>query len=265
MILDFHTHCFPDALAPKALGSLAARADISPVTDGTVRGTVACLERAGIDFAVVCNIATNAHQLAKVNSFAIDINDFSRRLIALGTAHPDSEILEDELDRLCDHDIKGIKIHPEYGPYYIDNPKWLRVFALAAERGLFVVTHAGFDFISPDRIAATPERLARVLDAVPNLTLVAAHLGGNRYGNEVLTHLCGRRNVYFDTALQCREGLDPALAREIITAHGTDRILFGSDLPWSDPKNEVDFVRSLNLGEEAEERIFHANAEGLLY
>lgn len=265
MIIDFHTHCFPDALAPKALGGLADRAGIAPSTDGTAKGSVACLDRAGIDFAVVCNIATNAHQLAKVNSFAIDVNDFSRRLIALGTAHPDSEILEDELDRLYDHDIKGIKIHPEYGPYYIDDPKWLRVFSLAAERGLFVMTHAGFDFISPDRIAATPDRLARVLDAVPGLTLVAAHLGGNRYGEEVLTHLCGRKNVYFDTALQHREGLAPALARQIILTHGVDRILFGSDLPWSDPKDELAFVRSLDLGEDAEERILRKNAEGLLY
>lgn len=265
MIIDFHTHCFPDTLAPKALGNLSTRAGIEPTTDGTVSGSIACLDRSGIDFAVVCSIATNAHQLPKVNSFAIDINDFSTRLIALGTAHPDSEILEDELDRLMDHDIKGIKIHPEYGPYYIDDEPWLRVMRLAAERNLFVVTHAGFDFISPDRIAATPSRLAHVLDTIPSLRLIAAHLGGNRHWEQVKTHLCGRDNVWFDTALLAREGAEPSLVREVILAHRADRILFGSDMPWSDPRDEVTLIRSLALGADTEERIFHRNAEELLW
>ena len=265
MIIDFHTHCFPDALAPKALGWLSDKAGFAPTTDGTVKGSIQKLKETGVDIGVVCSIATNAHQLPKVNSFAIDINDFSTRLIALGSAHPDSEIFKDELDRLRDHDIKGIKVHPEYGPYYIDSEPWLRVFRLAAERGLFVVTHAGYDFISPDRIAATPERLARVLDAVPDLRLIAAHLGGNRHWNEVKSHLCGRDNVWFDTALLAREGADPTLVREVILSHRIDRVLFGSDMPWSDPREEIALIRSLSLGNEAEESIFHRNAEELLW
>ncbi len=265
MIIDFHTHCFPDALAPKALAKLSEAAGIAPFSEATVASNIQKMDECGIGLAVVCSIATNERQLVKVNSFAIDINDFSTRLTALGSAHPDSPLLEKELARLIDHDIYGIKIHPEYASYYIDSPKWRKVFALCQEMGLFVVTHAGFDFISPDRIAVTPERLGRMLDEFPDLTVVAAHMGGNRMWEEVERHLCGRNNLYFDTALLATEGMDPALALSVIRKHGADHILFGSDLPWSDPARELAFVGSLGLTEAELHKIKEENALRLLY
>lgn len=265
MTIDFHTHAFPDAVAEKALGAVQSAQSIRPCTDGTVSGSIKKLKADGIDFGVVCSIATNAHQLVKVNSFAIDINDFSRSLIALGTAHPDSPILEDEIGRIYDHDIKGIKIHPEYASYYIDAPEWDEVFSICEERGIFVVTHAGFDNISPDRVAATPDRIANVLDRHKKLTLVAAHLGGNRYWEQVKSILCGRENLYMDTAILSKVNADPILTKEIILKHGTNRILFGSDMPWSEPINEKNFILSLGLDKNDNEKIFYKNAQKLLF
>ncbi len=265
MIIDFHAHCFPDSLAPKALASMQKLNGLTPSTDGTASGLEAKMRADGVDFAVVCNIATNAHQLPKVNSFAIDINDFSRTLIALGSAHPDSEILEDELQRLVDHDIRGIKIHPEYMPYYIDSPEWDRVFSLCEEMGIFVLSHTGFDLVSPERIAATPERVARVLDRHPNLTFIAAHLGGKRCYQDVLTQLCGRPNLYFDTAVISRLDKNDEYASEIIKKHGADKVLFGTDTPWGEPKQEIEFIKKLGFAAAEEEMIFQENAERLLY
>ena len=265
MIIDFHTHCFPDALAPKALSWLSEKASSKPVTDGTVKGSSALLKESGVDFGVVCSIATNPRQLPKVNGFAIDINDLCRNLIALGSAHPDYEELEDELQRLLDHDIRGIKVHPEYASYYIDAPEWDRVFSLCEEMGIFVVTHAGFDFISPDRVAAPPERIAKVLDRHKNLTLICAHLGGNRYWEQVKTLLCGRENLYLDTAMLAKVGIDLDLMRSVIIAHGTDKVLFGSDMPWSYPKDEIALIRTLGLSAEDENKIFSDNAKKLLF
>lgn len=267
MIIDFHTHCFPDVLAPRALSRLSASAGSQPLTDGTVAGTVRAMTTRGIDLSVVCNIATNPHQMEKVNDFAIAVNDYSPRLIALGSLHPDAtpSELERQLDHLCDHDIRGVKVHPEYAGYYIDEAPWRRLFAAVNERGMFLVTHAGLDFISPDRIAVTPARLARVLDDLPTLRVVAAHLGGVCLWNEVREHLCGRDNLYFDTAIVAREKIPPSLALDIIRTHGVDRILFGSDMPWSDPAVERDFLRSLPLTEEELTAILGGNAERLLF
>ncbi len=265
MIIDFHTHCFPDALAPKALAKLSAHTDILPSTDGTVSGLKRKMLSDGVDISVVCNIATNAHQQRKVNDFAVAVNERESVLTALGSVYPESEEISTDLDYLSEHDIRGIKIHPEYTSYYIDDPIWERVFSECSERNIFVITHAGFDFISPDRIAATPERIARVLDKFPKLTLIAAHLGSNRCWEEVKNHLCGRENLYFDTAIIGQYGISPQLAREIIDAHGHERILFGSDTPWSEAIKEINFIRSLGLSEESLEMIFHRNAERILF
>lgn len=265
MTIDFHTHCFPDSIAGKAISKLSAAAGSEPVADGTVSGLVNAGKAAGISLSVVCSIATNPHQEHKVNCFAVSLNDRVPEVAALGSLHPDSENTEDELDYLADHDIKGIKIHPEYAGYYIDSPEWDRILSACEERGFFVVTHAGRDFISPDRIAVTPQRLAKVLDRHKNLTVVAAHLGGNRLWDDVLTYLCGREKLYFDTALIAREGINPETAEKIIAAHGADRILFGSDCPWSSPAKELEFVLSLGLGAEKNRLILSENAEKLLF
>ena len=265
MIIDFHTHCFPDALAERAISKLSAAAESLPLTDGTASGLIKAEEAAGIALSVVCNIATNPHQEHKVNCFAVSLNDRVPEIAALGSLHPDSTETEAELDYLSDHDIRGIKIHPEYAGYYIDSPEWDRIFSACEERGFFVVTHAGYDFISPDRIAVTPERLERVLNRHKKLTVIAAHLGGNRLWNDVYDRLCGRDDLYFDTALISREGIDPDIAARIIEKHGADRILFGSDCPWSSPAAELAFVRSVVPDGAKLEKILSENARKLLY
>ena len=103
-IIDFHTHVFPDALAPRAIAQLTINATASgytPLTDGTVAGLLESMSRAGISRSVICNIATNPRQMKKVNDFAILLLD-DPRLIPLGSVNPyadGGEILT-ELERL---------------------------------------------------------------------------------------------------------------------------------------------------------------------
>lgn len=265
MLIDLHTHCFPDALAPRAIASLAATAASTgfvPLTDGTAAGTEAALRAAGIDRGVVCNIATNAHQQAKVNDFAIATNARRGMLTALGSVHPDSDCIEAELDRLCAAGIRGIKIHPDYVGIDLDDPRFTPILDGAAARGLFVITHAGFDPLSPEHVHATPAMLRRVLDDHPALTLIAAHVGGMRECAGVLAHLVGTR-IHIDTSMACRmaeeEGLAPLL-ETILREHDPARILFASDLPWTDPGASLAYCRSLGLPD----RIYADNAIALL-
>lgn len=79
MTIDFHTHCFPDSIAGKAISKLSAAAGSEPVADGTVSGLINAGKAAGISLSVVCSIATNPHQEHKVNCFAVSLNDGCRR------------------------------------------------------------------------------------------------------------------------------------------------------------------------------------------
>lgn len=266
MIIDFHTHCFPDALAPRAMSRLAATAStiaISPTTDGTAAGLLGSMRNAGIDRSVVCNIATNAHQMPKVNDFAIETLMRFPSLIPLGSLHPHGEALEEELARLVSAGITGIKIHPDYVGIHIDDPDFEPVFALCEARGVFVITHAGLDPISPDHIYCTPERVRRVMDKFPRLKLIVAHMGGYHCEEEFLSLLCGQ-SVYIDTSLLSHRPERNGELRRILLEHDSSRILFATDTPWADAKREIDAIHAMDLPQALVDNILLNNAISLL-
>ena len=271
IIIDFHTHAFPDRLAPRAIAQLtinAAASGYTPLTDGTVGGLIASMDNAGITKSVICNIATNAHQMTKVNDFAISCAK-DPRLIPLGSLHPDApeSDMDRELDRLAAAGLAGIKIHPDYVHTEIDAPAFEPVLARCEARGMLVVTHAGFDPVSPEHFHCTPDMVLRVMERHPALKLVVAHTGGFDCEQEVLEKLCGT-SAYLDTSLAAiRRGRSAAqgkLCGDILRAHDPSRILFATDTPWSDPAAEIAFVRSAGLPEEITEMVLHRNAEALL-
>ena len=266
MKICFHTHCFPDQLAPKAMTVLtenAAPFGLTPHTDGTAAGAKRRLRAAGIDGALVCNIATNPHQEHRVNDFAIDTAVAKDFLFAAGALHPDSENIETELDRLTKAGIRGIKIHPDYVRVEITDPRFDRIFSQAEERGMFVISHTGFDPVSPDHVHASAAGLKTVIERHPRLTLIAAHMGGPRQSGEVLRLLAGT-GIWFDTSLSSTREDERENLITLLHEHDPARILFGTDTPWSEPEKEIAFLENAGLPAAALEKIFVQNAAKLL-
>jgi len=262
MIIDFHAHCFPQALAPKALPKLAAHSGArGAYSDGTPEGLLAVMDGAGIHRCVVANIATNPRQQRSVNDFAISLLQ-GPRFIPFGSVHPESPDALDELQRLKDAGIRGIKLHPDYQSFFPDEPRVFPIYRAAARLGLVTLFHAGVDIGLCNPVRSTPERLARALPQFGGAPVVAAHFGGYILWREALEHLCGR-DVYFDTSY-CARKMPPPWAREILAAHGPSRILFGTDLPWADPLDEIEFARSLSADESMAQDILGNNAAKLL-
>ena len=270
-VIDFHTHVFPDALAPRAIAQLtinAAASGYTPLTDGTVAGLLESMSKAGISRSVICNIATNPRQMKKVNDFAISLLE-DPRLIPLGSVNPEAtaEEITAELDRLKAAGIPGIKIHPDYMKVEIDSTAFTPIFKSCEERNLFVITHAGFDPVEPNHVHCSPDMVLRVMDRHPALKLVVAHAGGFDREREVLDKLCGAP-VWLDTSLcAVRRGKSAewgALCADILRKHAPDRILFATDTPWSDPAAEISFAESLGISDEGIRKILSGNAEKLL-
>ncbi len=263
MIIDFHTHAFPDKIAERALNSLKVKINIEPNTEGTTQSLADNMKKWGIDYSVVCNIATNPGQTFNVNNFAIDTSRKSPSLFALGSIHPEFDNVETELSRLKENDIKGIKIHPDYMGHDIDENCFGPIFDLCSELGLFVITHAGFDVCSPNHIHATPDMILRVIERHPSLKLIAAHFGANMMFGEVYQKLCGK-NLWIDTSLAYIENVDRNDLIKILKSHDPEKILYGSDVPWCPPDENVKFIESFGLGSEINEKIFEKNARNLL-
>lgn len=260
MIVDFHTHCFPDRLAPRALETLSREGGgWQPGTDGTAAGLLRSMDRAGVAVSVVANIATNPRQMHAVNDFAASIN--GERLAAFGSVHPDAPDALEELERIRDLGLKGVKFHPEYQGFWPDEERMLPLWRKISSLGLIVLFHAGGDIAFPAPWRGMPEHIAR---ALPHLDcpVVAAHWGGAYCTEEVQKHLCGLP-VYLDTSLGY--GVTPRpQAMAILAAHGTNRVLFGTDTPWHTPEDELRYLSTLELSPEEYAAVTGGNACRLL-
>ena len=223
---------FAEKIAARAIGQIAGKADLIPETDGTAEGLRRRLQEWGVDKGVVLPIATKPTQQTIINDWAAQQQD--ETLYCYGSVHPDAPDVLEELERIRQLGLHGIKLHPDYQGFFADEPRMLPIYRRCAQLGLPVLFHAGFDPVSPQVRHASPEALARIAEAVPELTLIAAHLGGVLQWDEAERLLVGRKNVYLDTAF-ASHSIDPGQFERIVQRHGAERILFASDCPWDSP------------------------------
>ena len=267
MIIDFHTHVFPDRIAEKTIDALEKKASIKAFSDGRASGIVEEMEKADVSIAVNLPVLTNPASFESLNRYALGLNeefaDRERRIISFAGIHPHCDDIEGKMANIKASGFLGVKIHPDYQGAYFDDEGYIRIIECAKELDLVVLTHAGLDvgYIGCP-IHCTPKRILRVIEKVGHKKLVLAHLAGIDAFENMMNYVCGS-DVYLDTAYVLRfVGKENFM--KILEKHGEDRILFGSDSPWSDMAADVEILRSYNLGKETEEKILCSNAKALL-
>lgn len=260
MVIDFHTHIFPDFLAEKTINLLSERAGIPAFSMGDIKTTLSSMDEAGVDISVVLSIATNAKQMTNVNNFAIEL-DKNERFVAFGSVHPDGD-WQSELDRLAYCGIKGIKLHPDYQDFFVDDKKMQPIYEYILKKGFILSFHSGLDLGLPEPIHCCPKRIKNTLSMFRGEKVIFAHMVSmNDFeGNK---ELVWGEDVYIDTSVfpfymtkeQYKEGLK---------MHKSDKILFATDLPWSSQKESVDALLNLGLDSALNEKILYKNAKKLL-
>lgn len=261
MLIDFHTHCFPEKIAGRALERLSyVSGGMEKYTDGTIDGLKKSMRSENVDASVVLNIATNEHQMESVNNFAAEINN-NTDIFAFGSVYPDAKNVSEELERIKQLGLKGVKLHPEYQGFYVDDEKMKPIYKKISQLGLILVFHAGFDYGYSAPFHAMPENMKNALRWIDGPT-VAAHWGGLSCGEEVAELLCGTE-LYFDTSFGYAQ-MPRSTAMRIIEKHGTDKILFATDSPWHTSEMEKKFLNTLELSESELEAITCGNAKKLL-
>jgi predicted TIM-barrel fold metal-dependent hydrolase len=260
-IIDIHTHAWPDTVAEKAVPALMASAQhpVTPFYDGTISGLISDMERTGVDISVVQPVATKPSQVASINDWAASIRDPG--IIAFGAMHPLLEDPASEIARMVSTGIKGFKMHPEYQCFDPHDPALDALWKATVDHNMIVLFHAGADICFPS-VRGTAESFARLMDAWPDLKAVLAHMGGWRQWTEVAEHIRGR-DVWLDTAFTLGHLPDDEFV-ELVRAHGFERVLFGSDGPWTDPVAEMAHLRGLGFSDVEVEGILGENARRLL-
>lgn len=275
MVIDFHTHTFPERIAAAAIRKMQGDCHSAAFTEGTADALASSMADAGIDLSIVLSVATNP---AKVSS----INDASAAnqtdgLLYFGCIHPDQPDWHAELGRIAQLGLKGIKLHPVYQGADLDDKRYLRILDRAGELGLIVVTHAGDDIGFPGVVRCSPEMVRRAVAQVGDVTLVLAHMGGWKNWDRVADVLADTK-VYLDTSFSlgsitpidghyAPEAL-PLLDAEgfcaLVRSFGAERILFGTDSPWSSQRGSLAAIRGLPLSDSEKAAILGGNAQRLL-
>lgn len=262
MRVDTHMHIYPDRLAERSIAMLSQTAGVNVCTDGTLRGTLAHMAEVGTDMGVILNVATKPKNQRNVNDFAKFAQENSNgRLICFGSVHPDAEDMVDELYRIKELGLYGVKLHPNYQRFCLDDANAVKLYETAARLDLPVAFHMGYDPVEPDYIRAQPRLLSEIIFAMPDLTVIAAHMGGVHCAEEAAMYLSGK-HCYIDTSMSTYMDR-PDLHREVLIHHDPALILFASDTPWSGAAEEWDYLQKLNLPEEWMEGIEYKNAQRL--
>lgn len=263
MMIDFHTHIFPDKIAARSIEALSKVSGVKAATDGTLKGLLASMDRSGVDLSVIMPVVTKPTQFESVNTFAAKVNEeYAGRLLSFGGIHPDSEDYKGELNRIKELGLPGIKLHPDYQGVMIDDVRYMNIIEYADALGMIIMVHAGVDIGLPEPVHCPPDKARKVLDTLKPKKLILAHMGGWKQWDEVYEYLAGEQ-VYFDTAFSF-DYMSQDMFLKLCKKHGTDKILFATDSPWSDACRDLDVIKSLPLTDEAKAAIFSGNAKKLL-
>ncbi len=267
MIIDFHTHIFPEKIARTTIQALEKRSNGCASTDGTAQGLIKELIRANVDIGISLPVLTKPSQFDSVAKFAITVNEQysnqQRKIISFGGIHPKCDNIKEKLKFLKDNGIKGIKIHPDYQDTFIDDEGYIEILKCAKDLDMIVVTHAGIDdgYVG-EPVKCPPELCKKVIEKVNHNKFVLGHYGGHKQWEKVL-ELLSEFDVCFDTAFTLHE-ISEDLFKKILHRHGEDKILFATDCPWRDISEDLKILYSYNLDKSVLDKILYKNATKLL-
>ncbi len=258
-IYDAHCHIYPDKIAEKAAASTGVFYGISMGYDGKVSTLIERAREADVSKCLVHSVATKPEQVSSINRFIADeVSKSAGMFIGFGALHPESLDLDGDIEEIIGLGLRGVKLHPEIQRFCIDDPKVLKIFDRIRGK-LPLLVHAGdkrYDM-------SNPERIKRILELYPDMTVIGAHFAGYSVWNDVLGVLAGYDNLYVDCSSSFEFLTDEEIKR-LIYGYGADKVLFGSDYPMWNTARELDRLFSLGLSEDEYDMILGKNLERLL-
>ncbi len=259
-VIDIHTHAFPDEIAAFAMPKLAAEADLTPALDGTLGALLRSMDAAGIARSVLLSIATKPSQFDAIMEWSRAIR--SDRIEPFPSVHPADPLARERLSMIA-AEFRGVKLHPYYQDFQLDEERLFPLYKRCADLGLILLCHTGYDIAFPRDPRATPERILRVVERVPDLRLITSHFGAWDDWAAVRKHLLGRP-ISMDVSYSFEFPDPDNHLDDILARHPPEYILFGSDSPWGDQRQTIERIRERVADPAARAAILGGNAARLL-
>lgn len=251
-IIDAHAHIFPQKIEEKAVASIGQFYDIPMDNPGSSEKLIEKGAEIGVSRYLVCSTATKKEQVEPINAFIQEECRKHPEFVGFATLHPDYEDMDKAFEDIIAAGFKGIKLHPDFQHFAIDDEKAFEIYR-RAEGKLPILFHTGdkrYHF-------SNPSQLARVNEKFPDLRCIAAHFGG--YSEWAEAYMVYQNpNVYMDTSSSLFT-MDKAMAIKFIEKYGDDHFFFGTDFPMWTHKDELERFERLDLPESSKVKILGQN------
>lgn len=260
MIIDAHTHIYPEHVAEKAISTIIENTKwrVDAHTDGTFDNLLFSMDKAGVDLSIVLTVATSLGQGCGILKWLKQMVDRTPRIIYFGSVHPYDSNNIDVIHEMSGMGIQGLKFHPAYQDFPADSKEAYKVYEEALKNDFVLYFHSGYDISMPDSDYASVERFANVLRDFAGAKIIMAHAGGDGEWNKVLD-LYGDKKCYYDTSFVLERMMRDDNAMELYRQN-EDYFIFGTDSPWQDQKRFVDFLRNSDLfSQDQKDKLFYKN------
>jgi uncharacterized protein len=275
MIIDFHTHLFPDEIKNNRSYYLEKEPLFNELYGNpkaklaSAEDLIADMTQQNVDISVVQNFQWQDHGLCHETNAYIGqlIAQHPGKLVGFGMCCWDNpQRVVKEIEYCSKIGLKGIgEVRPPLS-ILADFSQIRPVIEAIQENNLILLTHAsepvGHQYSGKGNI--TPEVLYPFITAFPDLKLVCAHWGGGlpfyNLMPEVKTTLA---NVYFDSAASPYL-YSPAIYAQMGNTLSADRCLFGSDYPLLKPHRLLRDIQSQNIPDAVKHQFLAGNALNLL-
>ena len=255
-IIDAHCHVYPDKIASRAVEAIGEFYDLPMYYDGRYSTLVEAGDKTGVKHYVIFSVATTPNQVHSINKYIAETVEKSEGLMTgLGALHPDSETIEADIEEIISLGLKGVKMHPDFQKFCIDDKKCHKIYELCQRNKLPVLLHTGdsrYDY-------SNPQRMKKVLEDFPELTVVGAHFGGWSCWKEAAETLSEYKNFYVDCSSSF-DWLSADESKELVRIYGADHVLFATDFPMWNHITELQHFTEMNLTDEENQMILYKNA-----
>ena len=252
-IIDAHTHIYPDKIAEKAGEAIGSFYGVPMFHTGTAEELIKSGEKINVDRFLVCSAATTAKQVMSINDFIIYECAQHKKFIGFGSMHPDFEDIDRELKRIKAAGLNGVKLHPDFQQFLIDDPKALPMWRTIQDNGMFALVHTG-DAKLP---FSDPRRMAALLEELPNLKIIAAHFGGYQVW-KLAYEAYKPGSCFFDISSSIMF-MEKKLVFKFFDKFGIENFFWGTDFPSQDHEIELNRFFELGLSEEQNRMLLGEN------
>lgn len=263
-IIDMHVHIFPDYMAGRAVARLEEKYKMDFIAEPVVRDLLTFMKLNQIDFSIIQPVSTSEIQVETLNDWLIRIvSEYMGRIGAFGTIHPDFKPYKDELKKIKDGGLKGVKFHPNFQSFYPDDEKMSGIYSEMVNNGLWALFHAGDEVIPVKKLYSNIDSFINLRSRFPGLKIILAHMGGFKLWEEARSKIIGR-DFYLDISYSIGF-LGRSRIKEMISGHGAEKIFFATDFPLALSRDQVKDFKSLGLDKDTSEKILSTNARNMIF